>query len=132
MDADPKWGTVVHGYLARKACEADRRWILHKKICDAVITDQSDDLISMTVQLVVEKELTMLVDINDVKIELTRVAEQYDGGIRRTEVLGKKVAAIHIFDQSRLAVRKHVANPPVSPKQAFDDKSFMNSLLVSW
>ena len=132
MDADSKWGTVVHGYLARQVCDADRRRILHKKICDVVITDQTDDLISMTVQLVVEKDLTMLVDINDIKIELARVAEQYDGGITRTDVLGKRVAAIHIFDLSRLVIRKYVANPPVSPKQAFDDKSLMNSLLVAW
>ncbi len=132
MDADPKWGAAVHGYLARQACEADRGWILHKKICDAAITDQTEDLISMSVELAVEKDLSMLIDVTDVKIGMARVAETYDGVITRTDVLGKKVAAIHVFDLSRLVVKKHDANPPVSPKKAFDDQAFMKSLQAPW
>nr|MDO8083598.1 hypothetical protein [Candidatus Sigynarchaeum springense]MDO8115985.1 hypothetical protein [Candidatus Sigynarchaeota archaeon] len=132
MNADPKWGAAIHGYLARPACDADRGVILHKKICDAVITDQPDDLISMSVELEVEKDLKMLIDVNNIKMGMAQAAQSYDGVITRKDVLGKMVAAIHVFDLSRLVVKSHVADPPVSPKKAFDDQAFMSSLKKAW
>ncbi len=86
----------------------------------------------MSVELEVEKDLNMLVDINDVNIGMARAAEKYDGVITRTDFLGKNVAPIYLFDLSRLSVRKHVANPPISPKKPFDDLTFLKSLKVAW
>ncbi|MBN2152289.1 MAG: hypothetical protein JW839_12635 [Candidatus Lokiarchaeota archaeon] len=132
VDAGTKWGAVVHGFLSRKACDADRGWILYKKIYDAAFNDQPEDLIGLSVELGVQKDLHLLVDINDIKIGLVDAAEKYDGIITRTDLLGKRVAAIHVFDLSRLSVRKHAFSPQVSPKKAFDDLAFMDSLKAAW
>lgn len=132
--ADPgnKWGEAIHGFLARRACDADRARILHKKIYNSMIMEGNDDLIAMSVELRLDRDMNMLLDLFDVKITLPQAVQKYDGVIRRMDFDGKGAAAIHVFDPRNLSVKKHAANPPVSPKKAIDDQAFMNSLKTAW
>jgi hypothetical protein len=132
VDPEYKWGRTVHGYIARHVCDVDRGWILHKKIYDAIITGQTEDLICASVEVGLEKDLGLLIDINDVKLGLPRAKEKFDGVITRTSFLGKTAAAIYIFNPKNTTVKRHFAKPPVTPKQAVEDKPFMDSLTTAW
>jgi hypothetical protein len=132
VDPENKWGEALHGYLARRACDADRNRILHKKIYDAIITGQAEDLIGASVEVRLIRDLNMLIDLTGVKIGLIQAIQKYDGVIRRTDFQGKGAAAIHVFDPRLLTMNKYEAKPPVSPKQAVDDQAFMKSLKATW
>jgi hypothetical protein len=132
VDADPKWGGILYGYLARYVCDVDRNWILHKKIYDAVIKGESDDLISMSLELQLARDLNVIIDITDLKISAARAKGQYDGVLTRTNFLEKTAAAIHIFNPSVFPVGKHAMNDPVSPKKVVEDQAFMNKLKTAW
>lgn len=132
--ADPgnKWGEAIHGFLTRRACDADRARILHKKIFNAMIAENDEDLIAVSVELRLDRDMTFLIDLFDVKVTLPQAVQKYDGVIKRMDFDGKGAASIHVFDPKNLSVKKHAANPPVSPKKAIDDQAFMNSLKTAW
>lgn len=131
-DSDPKWGGVLYGYLSRTACDVDRGWILQKKIYDAAIKDETDDLISLSAEVKLVNDLQVLVDINDVKVGLPRAKAKFQGVITRKNFLDKHAAAIHVFDPSDIPIGKYSLNDPVSPKKAANDHSFMDSLKKAW